>query len=208
MTSDRANEDWLPSYYQRLVSEYQFSLGRRDSITNWALTLFLAIIAAYVAIVTSQTHVSSSWRIGLLLVALGLSTRFFFQSTIAYSFLRRWRYLENQIESHWATGKPSLQGLLIDFEVYDHGRRTTVTKFAMLWSQLRAGFLLIFLALSGVLSVEISHLPHLTPLLIVMFLGFSLYVVWEIVIFVSYDQLKKPEEVDGARNRRTKRVRY
>lgn len=53
-------DDWLPSYYQRLTSEYQFSLSRRDNITNWALTLFIAVIAAYVAILTSQTAVSSS----------------------------------------------------------------------------------------------------------------------------------------------------
>ena len=94
-------------------------------------------------------------------MALGLNTRFFFKSMIAYSFFRRWRYLENRIESHWVTGDPSIQEIVSDIVKYDHGRRTSVTKRSMLWSQLRAGFLLIFFVLSIVLLVELSHLPQL-----------------------------------------------
>jgi len=47
----------------------------------------------------------------------------------------------------------------------------------MLWSQLRAGFLLIFFALFGLLSYELFHITLLTPNLTILFAGFSLYIM-------------------------------
>jgi hypothetical protein len=191
LPAEKTEPDWLASYYQRLQNEYQFSLARRDNVTNWALTLFIAVVTTYTALLTSQIVPSSIWRIGLLLVALGLMIRFFSQSMIAYAFLRRCRYIENGIEAHWAVGEPLLQQIVLDLQTYDHGRRATVTRLAMLWSQLRAGFLLIFLVLSAVLLFELSQtqMTNVTSLLLV---GFLVYVAWETAIFLQYDQLKRP----------------
>lgn len=125
------------------------------------------------------------------MVALGLMIRLFSQSMIAYAFLRRCRYIENAIEAHWAVGQPSLQQIVVDLQTYDHGRRATVSRLAMFWSQLRAGFLLIFLVLSAVLLVELNQV-QITNALSVLLLGFLAYVVWEATIFVQYDQLKRP----------------
>lgn len=160
-------------------------------MTNWALTLFIAVIATYTTLLTSQLVTLGVWRIGLLLVALGLMIRLFSQSMIAYAFLRRCRYIENAIEAHWAVRQPSLQQIVVDLQIYDHGRRATVSRLAMFWSQLRAGFLLIFLVLSVILLIELSQV-QVTNALSVILVGFLAYVVWEVVIFVQYDQLKRP----------------
>jgi hypothetical protein len=191
LSSRKESEAWLTRYYERLVEEYQFSLTRRDNITNWALTLFLAVIATYAVILTSQVVVSGFWKIALLLASLGLLVRFLSQSMIAYSFLRKWRYIENRIESHWASGQPSLEDIEVDIRKYDHGRHTPVSKWAMLWSQLRAGFLLIFIVLFGILYVELIGIPSITADYLVLFVGFVAYLIWELVIFLTYDQLRK-----------------
>jgi hypothetical protein len=192
LSTEGDGEQWVAHYYQRLQNEYQFSLSRRDNITNWALTLFLAVVATYATIMTSQIVPSAFWRIAFLLVSLALLVRLFVQSMIAYSFLRRWRHLANMVESHWASGKPQLDGIVEAILKYDHGRRTTISKTAMLWSQLRAGFLLMFLVVLGVLSFELTYAQPVTFAVECLLGGFVIYLVWELGIFVTYDQLKRP----------------
>src|SRR5712692_2083549 len=118
---------WLSQYYSKLQGESEFSHQRRDTVTNWALTLFLAVLATYAASLTSQIALPSFWKIAILLAGLGLLVRFFAMGMISYAFLRRWRYLENRLEQHWAYDDPSLGQLLEDIKKYDHGRRTTTS---------------------------------------------------------------------------------
>jgi len=195
MPSEHQNDDWLKEYYSRLQSESQFSSTRRDNATNWGLTVFLGVIATYAALLTSQTSLPSIWRILLLLAALALEMRFFVQSMIAYSFLRRWRYLEQKIESHWSTGKPTLAEIVTDVQTYDHGRRATVSKRDMVWSQVRAGFLLVFLALAALLLRDVSKLSEMSLKIWGVFIGLAIYFMWEIYSFLTYDQLKKPSKL-------------
>jgi hypothetical protein len=186
------NEDWLKEYYGRLQNESQFSSTRRDNATNWALTLFLGIIAAYVALLTSQTVVPSVWRIGLLLAGSILLIRFFVQSTIAYSFLRRWRYLENQIECHWAFEEPDMKKIVEEIRTYDHGRHATISRWDMIKAQLRSGFLLVFIGVAAALLHELRAMHQISLTIWVSLTGFLIYVIWEIYNFTTYDQLNKP----------------
>src|SRR2546428_7390585 len=124
MSSRESSDAWLSQYYAKLQSQSQFSLQRRDMVTNWGLTLFLAILATYAASLTSQIALPGYWKIVILLTGLGLLVRFFAQGMISYAFLRKWRYLENNLESYWASGTPLLKDLLQDVDKYDHGRRT------------------------------------------------------------------------------------
>ena len=97
MAANERNEDWISDYYNKLISEQNFSRSRRDTVTNWGLTLFLAVIAAYGASVTSSVEISHFWRLSVLLVGFGLLVRFFSQGMIAYAFHAKWRYIANSI---------------------------------------------------------------------------------------------------------------
>lgn len=201
MTSARGNAEWLKDYYTKLQNESQFSQTRREDITNWSLTLLLGVVTAYAALLTSQVTIPSFWKIGLLLMTLALTTRFFIQGSIAYMFLRRWRYLENQIESYWfaTTGKPTLETIVSDIMTYDHDRHATITKWEMIKAQLRAGFLPIFAVLSALVIVEVVSISASGVSIPIygLFLCFPIYLLaWETRNFMKYDQLRtiRPEK--------------
>jgi|SRR6267143_2896227 len=184
---------WLSNYYGKLIGESQFSRSRRDAVINWGLTLFLAVLAAYGASLTSQIVLPRFWKVSLLATALGLLVRFFVQGMIAYSFLLKWRHLAELIESYWGSGTPSVQEIFVEIEKYDHGRRTPIRKRKMIWSQLRAGSLLMFLALTAILLYELGVAGPLTLDLWIPIAGLVIYLGWETATFVTYDQLKMPE---------------
>jgi hypothetical protein len=206
MASEHSDDKWISDYYGKLIAEQSFSRSRRDVVTNWGLTLFLAVIAVYGASVSSSVVVSHSWRISILLVGLGLVVRFFSQGTIAYAFLTKWRDLANAIELRWAYAKPSLDEIKKDIETYDHGKRASVTWRHMLWSQLRAGFLLIFSALSILVVVELAQVyqsAEWTWDVWALLIGILSYIAWEIYIFVGYGQLKRPPEKERSLPRKS-----
>jgi cell division protein FtsW (lipid II flippase) len=192
MASGQQNEEWLIAYHSRLTAEQQFSHSRRDTVTNSGLTLFLAILVAYAASLSYSVPLPHFWKMSLLLVGLGLLIRFFSQGMISYAFLRKWRYLGTAIESHWATGQPSLEEIRLDIETYDHEGRTTVSKRSMLWSQLRAGFLLNFVALLAIVLWELDQIGQWAGETYAVVAGFIVYVLWEIYIFVTYRPLRMP----------------
>src|SRR5438445_4491337 len=161
MPADERDEKWISDYYNKLISEQDFSRSRRDTVTNWGLTLFLAIIAAYGASITASVDISHFWRLSILLIGLGLLLRFFSQGMIAYDFLAKWRDIANSIELHRAYASPALDEIRRDIKTYDHGKRTTVSWRHMLWSQLRAGFLLIFSVLLILVVVELVQVYQL-----------------------------------------------
>jgi len=197
MAANERNEDWISDYYNKLISEQNFSRSRRDTVTNWGLTLFLAVIAAYGASVTSSVEISHFWRLSVLLVGFGLLVRFFSQGMIAYAFHAKWRYIANSIELHRAYASPTLDEIRRNMKTYDHGKRTTVSRRHMLWSQLRAGFLFIFSVLLILIAVELVQVYQLgqwTWEVWALIMGIAVYILWEISIFVDYGQLKRPPE--------------
>ena len=159
----------------------------------------MAIIAAYGTSVTSSVDVSHFWRLSILLIGLDLLVRFFCQGMIAYAFLAKWRDIANSIELHRAYADPPLSEIMRDIKTYDHGKRTTVSWRHMLWSQLRAGFLLIFSVLLILVVVELVQVyqrGQWTWEVCALLAGTVAYIVWEVSIFVDYGQLKRPPQND------------
>mgnify|MGYP005640476231 CR=1 FL=1 len=183
-----SNSEWLKEYYSRISQEYRFSLNRKDTLTYWALTAMFVMIAAYVELLRVKEF--SFWRMSLLAGAICLSLRFFVHSCIAYAYLKKWRFLLEQIEKHWMTGKPSLSEIQNNINKYHHTPRTTVTRWYLVRSQLKAGFLLVFLIPSLLIMFEIINFPQ-TPYKFIPFVAILIYLIYECLQFVSYEHTEK-----------------
>jgi len=183
-----SNSKWLKEYYSRISEEYRFSLNRKDTLTYWALTAVFVMLAAYVELLRFKE--SSLWRISLLAATVCLLVRFFIHSCLAYAYLKKWRFLLEQIEKHWMTGKPSLNNIRQNINKYHHTPRTTVTRWYLIKAQLKAGFFLVFLIPSLLILFEILCSPQsfytFVPLGAIL-----VYLTYESWQFISYEHTKK-----------------
>jgi hypothetical protein len=179
---------WLKEYYTRISEECRFSMNRKDTLTYWAITAVFVMLAAYVELL--RFELPSIWRIGLLVGTICLIARFFMHSCLAYSYLRKWRFLLEQIENHWMTGKPLLEEIQENVKKYHHTPRTTVARGYLVKAQLRAGFLLVFLLPSLLISFEILSFPQSCYAFVLLGTLF-MYLAYESWQFISYEHMRK-----------------
>lgn len=191
--SDQPKNEWLETYHSRLQSEYEFSSNKKDTLTNWSLTILLAMLGFYFGDFVGIANLESASRLALVIGTLIIVIQFFVNSMLSYGFLKKWRYLKELIEKHWMDGKPTLEDIKKKIALYDHGRRTKASWREMIWAQLRAGFLLILGAPILLAAVEVFRAQNLTAYHYLSFVVLAVYMIWQIVIFLDYDQFRKPK---------------
>ena len=184
--SNSKNPDWLSNYYNRTQEDCKTSFERRDRVTNWSYTVLIGILAIYFGFFGEGIAVPPIGRFALLAVALFVLTKFFFQSMIAYGYFLRGRYLRTKIEEYWMNGKPSLDDIKKEIEIFDHGKKIPKISRNRLIGQVRSGFFLILAIPVIPLVIELYLELNWQYFVIIGFL--ILYLLFEIYNFKSYDQ--------------------
>jgi len=192
------------------MNEYKFSMERKDRVLDWSIGIFFIALVAYVELLRYQ--LSSIWRICLIVGLLCFMIRLFSSSCYAYAYLKKWRYLLDSIEKHWALEEESLDLVKKEIERYHYTPRTTERRIYFVKHQLVGGFLLLFLFPLALLTWEIySNLQD--PRIIVPLLFLGAYCVYESIIFARNKQLSMPSgnatpPVSGDMGKMEKRRKY
>ena len=191
---EKEKEEWLKVYYSKIQLEHDYSLRKKDALTNWSLTILVALLGIYFGIqggLIQDLVIDQSLRFILVTGFIIILGQFFSNSLIAYAYLRKFRYIMEQIDSHWMTGKPSLKTILEKISTFDHKSKTVVGVKKMISAQLRAGFAII---LGGPIIIWISELFNIENISynhIIAFIILGGFVIWEIVSLNTYDKLKQ-----------------
>ena len=201
MAEDKQNpltnsDDWLKQYHSRLQSEYELSMKKKDTLTNWSLTILLATIGLYFGQFVGITNFESESRFALVIGTLIIQIQFFVNSMLAYGFLKKWRYLKERIEKYWAGDDIKMEDIKNEITGIDHGRRMKTSWKDMIWAQLRAGFLLILSAPILLAVSEIYRASVITNYHYLVLGALVAFLIWQVLISINYDQFKKvkPEE--------------
>lgn len=204
MTND---SEWLKEYYQKVNQEKNINLQRKDSFTNWSLVTLLGFFAVYGQLFL--TTLPSFIRLGALTVVFILIFRFYLRSCISFADIRRQNVLRRAIEGHWIRGKPSVNRIEALIRIFDHECWSPDPLRRVLWAQLKAGFIVLFLAPVFVLIYEIITLilqfytlpfPLETLFIsgaILAFLFF--YLLYELVSIRRYQPLQQKPQKTKAR---------
>jgi hypothetical protein len=187
------SESWLKEYHSRIIDEYRFSMERKDRVTDWAIGIFFATLIAYAQLLNEQ--VPSVWRICLIAALLCFVMRLFCNSCLAFAYLKKWRYLADIIEKHWMKNEPTLEKVQKAIQRFHYTPRTTRKRVFFVKSQLKTGFLLLFLFPFLLLSFELySNVQDLTVLAPISFL--AAYYVYESVLFWKTKALNMPTNIN------------
>ena len=65
----KLDDNWVEHYYSKAISEKIKDLDRRDTFTNWGLTIFIGFIAIYTEYIKSLSDVC---KISILLFTTAL----------------------------------------------------------------------------------------------------------------------------------------
>lgn len=200
MTEDPA---WLKEYYQKVNQEKNINLQRKDSFTNWSLVTLLGFFAIYgqFFLITLPPFI----HFAALAFAIILIFRFYLRSCISFADIRRQNVIRRAIEGHWIRGKPSLQRIETLIQVFDHECWSPDPLRRVLWAQLKAGYLVLFLAPVLALVYEVINLhvrfftlliPLETLLISYAILAFLIiYLIYELVSIRRYQPLQqKPQK--------------
>ena len=180
---DDTSGDWVAKYYERIITECRISIERRDRVTHWSYMVLGAFMVVYVGFAAS-TDVDPILRFALTATILAIMTRFFFQSTIAYSFYLRGRHIRTKIEEHWMD-KPDIEEIKKEIRKFDHGKQNPATKSRIV-GQIRSGPLGLILPV--ILLVKDFDVGNTEYYVVLAFL--IVYVFYEILNYVTYDQIK------------------
>ncbi|MXX20762.1 MAG: hypothetical protein F4W68_08010 [Cenarchaeum sp. SB0661_bin_35] len=178
-----SSEDWVAKYYDRIVGECKISFERRDRVTHWSYMVLGAFMGVYVGF-TAGIDTNPMLRFALTATILAIMTRFFFQSTIAYSFYLRYRYIRTKIEEHWMD-KTDIEEIEKEIRKFDHGKHNPATKNRIA-GQIRSGPLVLILpVILLVHGFEIGSFWYYV--ILVALIGYVVYEIWN---YVTYDQIK------------------
>jgi len=189
-TVDEKKEEWLKVYYSRLESENAYSLKKKDSFTNWSLIILVGLISIYFGF-NGGKILTEDLRFLLLTGFLVVLIQFFGNSLISYAYLRKWRYLTNQIDSYWMNGKPSLVKIQEDITTYDLGNKTIVGLKNIISAQLRSGFHIILGGPTALWLYELFTIQEITLIHVLGFIILGGFILWQILSLSSYDKLKQ-----------------
>jgi len=169
-------DDWLSSYYSRITEEYKISMERKDRTLDWSITIFFIAFIAYAELLTSENFIG---RIYLLLILELFLFRFFIGSMIAYSYLKKWRYIIQQIDSYHFKNVIDLEKIKTIIDTYDHKHTTTEHARYFIKRQLIVGFgLLLSLPILLIIFELMKNPPGnevIFPLIAsVLFIGYEI----------------------------------
>ncbi len=198
--------DWLEEYYERIIAEKNNNLLRKDGFTNWALVTLLGFFAIYGQLFLISLPAFISFAV--LAIALILIFRFYLRSCISYADIRRQNYLQRLIERHWMHGKPSMNRIKALIKIFDHECWAVDPLGRTLRSQLKAGFLVLFLApfialCWEIINIHIQFFSFLLPLETLLFsyvvLGFLIiYIALELISVSRHQPLQQKPQTSTA----------
>lgn len=198
MSGDLDKTGWLQSYYALLQPSYDYSLKKKDTLTNWSLTILVALIGLYFGI-QSEDILDNDLKFLVVTGFLIILIQFFGNSLISYAYLRKWRHLKNSIDKHWMTGKPTHDDIVKDIDTYDINESTPVGITDMILAQLRAGFAIILGGPAIIWTIELLRITTLSQYHVVAFAILAGFIVWEIYTLKTYDKIKKPNNNENTK---------
>jgi hypothetical protein len=185
----------IDKYYTKAQNEARVALDRRDKFTNWALTILGALVTLYIGSFSGKISIPDYWRFVLVVAFTIIELRFFFQSMIAYGILKRWRHLLSLIERYWFDGNPDIAGIKNAIRTFDHEKRIPVSHMGLLSAQILSGFILVLAIPTGMIANELFFLKlTIGPLYYLTVLYLVLYIIFEIISFKRYDQVRVSRE--------------
>lgn len=180
---NKEKEDWLKSYYAKIQSQHDNSFRKKDILTNWSLTILVAMFGIYFGILSGQFQeqmLEQSLRFAVVSGFIIILGQFFSNSLISYAYLRKFRYLMKLIDSRWMNGNPSFSVIVEQISVFDLKDKTVVGMKTASWAQLRAGFAII-LGVPTILWIsELFQIQNLSFNHHIAFLFLGIFVAWEI----------------------------
>lgn len=185
---DAGGPRWLRSYYERMLSESEISLRRRDNVTHWSYVIMAAVVGTYAGLFADGSGVPALGRLALVAGAMVVLVKFFFMSAIAYAYYQRWRHIRKQIERHWMHGKPDLGTIVSEIGTYDHGRTLPPTIRGIFRGQVVSGALIPVAVPLIPLAIELHQGRGWEQCLVV--LGLTVYFFLELRNYKSYDQVQ------------------
>lgn len=177
-----SDTDWLNRYYSRLIEEYKFSMERKDRLTDWSIAVFFVAIVAYAELLREVTP--SIWRISLAVALLCFMVRLFCNSCIAYAYLKKWRFLLDNIEKFWSNNSPTMDKIKEYIECLHYSVKTTETLLYFVRNQLISGYFLLFLFPSLLIFYELLFYEQ-SIFVALPLVWLSLYIVVEWYRFTS-----------------------
>lgn len=185
------DNEWLNNYYNRLQSEYQYSLNKKDLLTNWSLTIVVALFTIYFGLYNVVQVVVPWVKFALIVGTLVVLIHFFVNSLLAYGFLKKWREVREKIENYWITNDSELfNQIKKDLQTIDHGRRMTIGLSSVISSQLKAGFLVILLGPVILAIYEVHKAKEFGIGYWIVIIFFIIYISWQLISIHRYDQFK------------------
>ena len=182
------NESQLKTYYEKLQSEYTYSLKKKDTLVNWSLMALLAFMSVYFNIIKMDVinEIKILFTIGILIILI----QFFVNSMLAYGYLRKWRKIMTGIEKYWMDKSYSYEEITEDIREYDHNGKLSITWKDMIWAQLLSGFLIILLTPIFFIIYEIYTIG-INSYSTIGFIILGIFIIWEIITMSTYSKFKK-----------------
>jgi hypothetical protein len=189
---DLPDSEWLKDYYGRIRDEYKFSMERKDRLFDWAIGILFVAIVAYTGMLTNNQP--SIWRVYLLVGLSCFIMRLFTNSCLAYSYLKKWKYLMDLIEKHWMYKKTTIENVQKEIEKYHYKSRTTKKRTYFIKHQLVGGFLLLFVFPFVLIFSEYSTYPPQNLMDILPLLILVVYYAYETYIMCAPTHRSRPPD--------------
>ena len=185
------NESQLKTYYEKLQSEYTYSLKKKDTLEKLVTYGTFSInMSVYFNIIKMDVinEIKILFTIGTLLLIILI--QFFVNSMLAYGYLRKWRKIMTGIEKYWMDKSYSYEEITEDIREYDHNGKLSITWKDMIWAQLLSGFLIILLTPIFFIIYEIYTIG-INSYSTIGFIILGIFIIWEIITMSTYSKFKK-----------------
>ena len=186
-------DDELKSYYSRIQSEFELSHHKKDTVTNWSLTIVLASLGAYFGF-SIENQYEPIIKLVLPIGTLMIVSHFFVTSLLAYGYLTKWRFLREQIEKYWIDGKPPLSKIIKLIQTYDHNGNLNVNWKRRLRAQFISGFSVIIGIPIALFIYEIYNIQEYTILHYTVISSLVLFTIYIILSTVFYSKFRYVDE--------------
>jgi len=178
------NNEWLDTYYAEVGREIDVASSQLHDTTNWSIGIAMAAVST---LAISERPYPDVWTFGVVVVGFVLVMRFFIRSCLAYANLDKWSKIHRLITKYrLQTGSADTDSLGRDIEEaiqqYHIEWRSPKPPWALLWSNLKLGYLYLFLVLSCLLVAGVI-VGCCEPVVWVMTAAWIACVIYEVVIF-------------------------
>lgn len=197
---------WLEWFYSRVTDQYTLARESFHNTHQWTITLTLGLVTAVVALGGQSVPYPTELSVIAVLTAIPLLFRFFVRSCLEYSIHHRWATIRDALDLHFylSSTQPEMTTQSMAY------LKETIKLYYLQWlcprplskvvlDNLRLAYLWPFILLAALTLWGVLGLP-LTPLLVVVLVGVSIFMAYEIWSFVTYrgfrfkkTQTSKPE---------------